>query len=86
MNFSLPRAMEAFIRKQVKSGRYGNASEVVRDGLRLLIDSATTRSRRTVALKAEIDDGLRSGEPIDEDVVFERLKRARAKRLRNGAR
>ena len=78
--------MEAFIRKQVKSGRYGNASEVVRDGLRLLIDSATTRSRRTVALKAEIDDGLRSGEPIDEDVVFERLKRARAKRLRNGAR
>ena len=86
MNFSLPKAMEAFIRKQVKSGRYGNASEVVRDGLRLLIDSSTARSQRAVALKAEIDKGIRSGKPIEEDVVFERLMKARAKRAGNGTR
>ena len=29
---------EAFVKMQVASGRYNNASEVVRDGLRLLQD------------------------------------------------
>ena len=88
MNFSLPPAMEAFIRKQVKSGRYGNASEVIRDGLRLLMDAMTDRRRKLEDLRREIQIGLNSGEPIEESVVFERLKRARAKRLkaRNGAR
>ncbi len=36
MNVSLPPAMERFVRHQVESGRYRSASEVVRDGLRLL--------------------------------------------------
>ena len=84
MNFSLPPALEAFIRKQVKSGHYGNASEVVRDGLRLLIDSKTKQQQELAALRSEIDKGLKSGKPIDEDVVFERLKKARATRQRNG--
>jgi antitoxin ParD1/3/4 len=88
MNFSLPPAMESFIRKQVKSGRYGNASEVIRDGLRLLIDATTRQEQELAALKREIDKGLKSGTPIDEDVVFRHLKTARARRLkaRNGAR
>ena len=36
MNVSLPSAMEQFVRAQVESGRYRSASEVLRDGLRLL--------------------------------------------------
>ncbi len=36
MNVSLPAALEQFVRSQVESGRYRSASEVVRDGLRLL--------------------------------------------------
>jgi antitoxin ParD1/3/4 len=36
MNVSLPPAQEQFVRDQVASGRYQTASEVLRDGLRLL--------------------------------------------------
>ena len=36
MNVSLPAALESFVQALVGSGRYRTASEVVRDGLRLL--------------------------------------------------
>lgn len=36
MNVSLPDALEQFVRAQVNSGRFRSASEVVREGLRLL--------------------------------------------------
>jgi antitoxin ParD1/3/4 len=36
MNVSLTPELEAMIRQQVDSGRYNNASEVVREALRLL--------------------------------------------------
>lgn len=36
MNVSLPESQEQFVRSQVAHGRYRTASEVVRDGLRLL--------------------------------------------------
>lgn len=38
MNVSLTPKLEKFIRQRVSSGLYGNASEVVRESLRLLID------------------------------------------------
>jgi antitoxin ParD1/3/4 len=37
-NVSLTRDLERFARSCVKSGRYNNVSEVVREGLRLLQD------------------------------------------------
>ncbi len=36
MNVSLPPYLEAMIQQKVQSGRYNNASEVVREALRLL--------------------------------------------------
>lgn len=36
MNVSLTRELEAFVRERVATGRYHSASEVVREGLRLL--------------------------------------------------
>ncbi len=36
MNVSIPTAQEHFVRAQVGTGRYRTASEVVREGLRLL--------------------------------------------------
>ncbi|GJE40849.1 type II toxin-antitoxin system ParD family antitoxin [Methylobacterium soli] len=37
-NIALTPVMEEYIRAQVASGHYGNASEVVRAGLRLLME------------------------------------------------
>lgn len=38
MNVSLTPELEAFVHRKVESGRYTSASEVVREGLRLLED------------------------------------------------
>lgn len=43
MNVSLPEAQEQFVRAQVSSGRYRTASEVVRDGLRMLEEAEHRR-------------------------------------------
>ena len=48
---------ENFIRTNVERGRYNNASEVVRAGLRLLEEQENS----VVALKSAIDEGVRSG-------------------------
>ncbi len=52
---------QRFIAQQVESGRFGSASEVVREGLRLAED----RQRRIDRLNALIDEGLASG-PAEE--------------------
>jgi antitoxin ParD1/3/4 len=53
-----------FIDKAVRAGHYGSASEVVRDGLRLLEE----RQTRLEALKRELQTGLDSGIAEDFDV------------------
>lgn len=42
-NYALSDHYENFIRKQLESGRYNNASEVVRAGLRMLEDYEAQR-------------------------------------------
>lgn len=44
-NVALGNHYEEFLRKQLESGRYNNASEVVRAGLRLLEDHEAARER-----------------------------------------
>jgi antitoxin ParD1/3/4 len=53
-----------FVKAQVRTGRYGSASEVVRAGLRLLQDEET----RMAALRAALIKGEQSGEPMPFDV------------------
>ncbi|MEM9595434.1 MAG: type II toxin-antitoxin system ParD family antitoxin [Acidobacteriota bacterium] len=43
LNVSLPEAQEQFVRSQVSTGRYRTASEVVRDGLRMLEEAEHRR-------------------------------------------
>ena len=52
---------EGFVKEQVSSGRYNNASEVVRDGLRLLEDVEAMRRLKVERLRSDIAEGLRSG-------------------------
>lgn len=46
MNVSLTPRLEKFIREKVSSGLYNNASEVVREALRLLVERETASTDR----------------------------------------
>ena len=46
-----------FVAKQIRSGRYGSASEVIRTGLRILEDTET----KLETLRELLDDGEKSG-------------------------
>ena len=66
-----------FIDRQVRTGRYGTASDVVRAGLRLLEDHET----RVKALEAALVEGENSGEPRPFDFdEFKSRKRAEHER------
>lgn len=65
---------ERFVREQVQTGRFNNASEVVRAGLRLLEEGEQRRQLELDALRAEIAAGRASGEPKSADAVFDRLE------------
>lgn len=70
MNISLSAHFEKFVAAALASGRFKSASEVVREGLRLLED----RETRLAALKREVAAGRESGEPVayDADAVKRR--------------
>ena len=57
-SFALGQHFEQFIDSQVTGGRYNNASEVVRDALRLLEDHSR---RRQLELRRLLDEGRASG-------------------------
>lgn len=71
---ALSTHFENFVREQVDSGRYNNASEVVRAGLRLLEDQQKTEAMKLEALRAAIAAGLASGPAVSADQVFDRLE------------
>ena len=64
---------ETFIREQLQSGRFNNASEVVRAGLRLLEEHEQRHQAELQALRADITAGKNSGAPKPADEVFARL-------------
>jgi putative addiction module CopG family antidote len=64
MNVSLPESQERFIRDLVSAGRYRSASEVVRDGLRMLEESEHRRLLEKL-LYGELTDEERSSLPPD---------------------
>lgn len=86
MNISLTPELTAFIQSQVQSGMYHSASEVVRDGLRLLKDREQLRQLRIEELRKEIAIGIEQldrGEWVTSEEVFREL-RERNKRILEG--
>lgn len=74
MNVSLTKELESFVNELVASGMYYSASEVVRDGLRLLKEQETLKKIRVEELRAEIIRGFeqsQNGEskPLDIEEI-----------------
>ena len=57
MNVSLTPALEKMVQKKVESGLYNNASEVVREALRLMNESEEFRRAKLKRLKAALAKG-----------------------------
>ena len=72
-NVNLTDELDRFVAKKVKSGRYENASEVVRAGLRTLEREEQQYEAKLAALRAAIDEGDASG--IAEGNVFGRVRK-----------
>lgn len=60
-NINLTDELDRFVATKVKSGRYENASEVVRAGLRNLEREERQYELKLAALRAAIDEGDASG-------------------------
>lgn len=71
---ALGNHFESFIREQLQSGRFNNASEVVRAGLRMLEESEQRTQLELAALRADIAAGRASGPVKPADDVFDRLE------------
>ena len=71
---ALSAHFDSFIESQVKSGRYNNASEVVRAGLRLLEDQHARATLQREEMRVAIAAGLASGPGKSADAVFDRLE------------
>ena len=74
---AIGRHFEDFIERMLRSGRYANASEVLRAGLRLLDEYENERLRQRAEAMTKIDEGLRSieeGRTIPAEEVFAELR------------
>ncbi|MGL9619357.1 type II toxin-antitoxin system ParD family antitoxin [Bradyrhizobium sp. U531] len=64
-SYSIGKHFEALIDGLVESGRYASASEVMREGLRLVEEREEQRKLKLQALREEIQKGFDSG-PMEE--------------------
>jgi antitoxin ParD1/3/4 len=79
-NISLPKDLEEYIDAKVASGEYAHASEVVRDGLRLMMQQ---EAEKLEWLRAAIAEGVASadqGELYDSEAMLAQVK-ARGRRF-----
>lgn len=79
MQVSLTPTLEAYAKDKVASGRYNDASEVVREALRLMMD----RDQQQELLKDQVTKGfeqIKQGECTSVDSLEEFISLARARR------
>lgn len=76
-SYTLGTHFEGFVRGMVESGRYNNASEVLRDGLRLLEEREALRGFTVEEIRRLVEEGRLSGSSDEDGHTF--LKRLEAK-------
>lgn len=80
MNVSLTPKLEDFVKSKVKTGDYNNASEVVREALRLLQrEDEAVHDRKVARLRKAIQAGIDSPDDENFDIqnTIGRLKKRR---------
>ena len=82
MNVSLTPELKKFVQKEVTTGLYQTASEVIRAGLRRLKEDQQARQSKTPQTLAEVEAQLLQsvarldrGEGVDGEKVFRRLRK-----------
>ena len=83
LNVSLTRELNRFVQERVATGRYQTASEVIREGLRLLEQQERGRDAALKELKAKLQRGAAQaarGELIDPDQVLKKIERLKRRR------
>jgi antitoxin ParD1/3/4 len=88
MNVSLTPELEKLVTSKVESGLYQSASEVIREGLRLLDDQDRLRELHLSETRKKIQTGLDQldrGEGIPGDQAYARMKQ-RSAAFRKGKR
>jgi len=81
MNVSLTPELERLVTRKVESGLYQSASEVIREGLRLLDDQDRLRELHLAEVRKKIQAGLDQldrGEGIPGDQVYAEMKQKSA--------
>lgn len=81
-SYAIGKHFEDFIKKQIESGRYSSASEVIRSALRLLEEREELRENQIRILRGLIQEGKESGPGIPANKVFDRLE-AKYRKLTN---
>ena len=77
-SYSIGKHFEDLIQGLLESGRYSTASEVMREGLRLIEEREEHRKAKLEALRAEIQKGFDSG-PAEEVDISEMIKAVKAR-------
>jgi len=82
-SYSIGKHFEAFIESLIASGRYSTASEIIRDGLRIIEEREQRREAKLEWLRAEIQKGLDSGpaREFDSKTLAEEVKARGRRRL-----
>lgn len=82
-SYSIGKHFEDVIEGLLESGRYSTASEVIREGLRLVEEREERRKAKLEALRAEIQKGFDSGpaEEVDLHEWMESIRQQGRQRL-----
>lgn len=74
-SYAIGNHFENFVKQKIESGRYSSASEVVREGLRLLEDREVLREAQIVGLREQVQEGMNSGKGVLAEDVLNRLEK-----------